>query len=171
MLRLSLATLLGTSVMACTDASPYMQISEAPGAIALERDPVRDWSTAGGLTSVVAPGSGAFPETVSLRVEGRRPDEGYETNDPLRSADVELIAGSACRISNPLTCMGGICFVELELSGLGLCQVRATAVTHDGLAIGDCWYRGTWEGDPADASFVTRMQDAAEAAHASCLAG
>ena len=170
MIRLSLAALTCTSLIACTDAMPYMQISDAPGAVALERDPIRDWSTLGGTTSVVAPGTATFPQTVTLRIEGRRPDAGYDVNDPLASAELALVAGSACRITVPLSCMGGICFAEVELTGQGLCQVRATGVTRDGIAIDDCWYRGTWEGDPADTAFTLQVQEAAENAHASCLA-
>ena len=155
---------------ACTDPAPYMQISDAPGAIALERDPIRDWSTAGGTTSILAPGTATFPQTVALRIEGRHADGGYDTNDPLSRATLELVDGSACRVSVDLTCMGGICFAELELTGQGLCQVRATGVTSEGVRVDDCWYRGTWEADPADTAFALQVQQAAEDAHASCLA-
>lgn len=170
MLRLSLSAAALVSLVACTDALPYMQISDAPGVVALERDPERDWSTMGGTTTVVAPGTMTFPQTVTLRIEGRRADDGYDVNDPLSRAELAVVEGSACRITVPLSCMGGICFAELELSGPGLCQARATGVTRDGVAIDDCWYRGTWEADPADTAFVVQAQEAAEAAHASCLA-
>ncbi|HUQ01222.1 MAG TPA: hypothetical protein VM261_01950 [Kofleriaceae bacterium] len=173
MIRLSFAALTFASLaslVACTDATPYMQISDAPGAVALERDPLRDWSTMGGTTSVHAPGTATFPQNVTLRIEGRRADGGYDVNDPLTRAELGLVEGSACRISVPLSCMGGICFAELELTGPGLCQVRATGVTRDGLAVDDCWYRGTWEGDPADTAFAMQVQESAEAAHTSCLA-
>ena len=72
MIRLSLSAAVLVSLVACTDALPYMQISDAPGAVALERDPERDWSTAGGTTTVVAPGTVTFPQIVTLRIEGRR---------------------------------------------------------------------------------------------------
>lgn len=170
MIRLSLSAAALVSLVACTDAAPYMQISDAPGAVALDRDPLRDWSTMGGTTSVVAPGTAAFPQTVTIRIEGRRADGGYDVNDPLSGADLALVEGSACRITVPLSCMGGICFAELALTGQGLCQVRATGVTRDGIAVDDCWYRGTWEGDPADTALALQVQEAAEAAHASCLA-
>jgi hypothetical protein len=158
------------SLAACTDPAPYMQISDAPGSIALERDPIRDWSTEGGTTSILTPGTATFPQTVALRIEGRHTDGGYDTNDPLSRATLALVDGSACRVSVDLTCMGGICFAEIELTGQGLCQVRATGVTRDGVAVVDCWYRGTWEADPADTRFALQVQQAAEDAHASCLA-
>lgn len=173
MVRLSFTAVMVAGLgglVGCADPLPYMQISDAPGAVALERDPNRDWSTAGGTTSVLAPGTATFPQTVSLRIEGRRADQGHGVNDPLARAALTLVEGSACRVTVPLACMGGICFAELELTGQGLCQVRANGVTRDGLAIHDCWYRGTWESDPADAAFALEVQEAADAAHASCLA-
>jgi hypothetical protein len=170
MIRLSLAAVLATSLVACADDMPYMQISDAPGAVALARGPIRDWSTAGGTTSIVAPGTATFPQTITIRVESRRPDAGHDVNDPLASAELALVAGSACRVSAPLACAGGICFAELELAGPGLCQVRATGVTRDGIAVDDCWYRGTWEAEPSDTAFASQVQEAAETAHAGCLA-
>jgi hypothetical protein len=166
MIRLSVSLV---ALVACTDGMPYMQISDAPGAVALERDPLRDWSTMGGTTAVLAPGTATFPQHVTLRIEGRRADGGYDVNDPLSRAELALVEGSACRISVPMSCIGGICFAELELPGPGLCQVRAIGLTRDGIAIDDCWYRGTWEGDPADTAFAMQVQESAEAAHASCL--
>lgn len=148
-----------------------MQISEAPGSIALDRDPMGDWSTDAGTTSIVSPGSASSPQLVTLRIEGRSGDGGYVVNDPLASAAIGVIDGSACRVTAPLSCRGGICFVELELSGSGLCLVRASGTTRDGAAVDSCWYRGTWEGDVADAGFAARMQEASEAAHAACLGG
>jgi hypothetical protein len=147
------------TLVACTEAPPYMRISDAD-----------DWSATGGTTSVVAPGTAAFPQAVTLRIEARRSDEGYDVNDPLASAALAVIDGSACRVAVPLSCTGGICFATLELSGPGLCQVRASGVTRDGIALDDCWYRGTWEADIADTAFALQVHEAAEAAHASCLA-
>jgi hypothetical protein len=155
MIRLSLSVAALATLVACTDALPYMEIYEG--------------STTGNTTNVVVPGTATFPQTVMLRIEGRRVEGGYDVNDPLARAELALVEGSACRITVPLSCMGGICFAELELTGAGLCQVRATGVTRDGIAIDQCWYRGTWEHDPADAAFALEVQEAAEAAHASCL--
>jgi hypothetical protein len=65
--------------------------------------------------------------------------------------------------------MGGICFAELELTQAGLCLVRATGTTRDGIAVDTCWYRGTWEEDAADPTFPARMDEMTNHAYGACL--
>lgn len=155
---------------ACTDATPYMAISDAPGAISLQRDPVADWSMSGGATGFFAAGDATFPQLVTLRVEARRADDDYETNDPLSAATLAVVEGSACRLTAALTCMGGICFAEVELTQAGLCVVRADGATRDDTPVESCWFRGTWQQDPVDPTFADRMTEMANRAYEACLA-
>lgn len=168
----SIAALLATSLVACTDGDPYLAISDAPGPITLERDPLLDWSSSGGTLGFYPPGTATLPELFTLRLEGRHVEGGdYEVNDPLRTGTLEVVEGSACRLSAPLSCRGGICFAELELTQFGLCMVRAGGLTDEGSQLETCWYYGTWEQDPADPTFEDRMGAMTESAFEACLDG
>jgi hypothetical protein len=164
-----LAWIAFASLAACTDAAPYMTISDASGTIAATRDDAAAWST-GNTSQFVPPGTLALPEIVTLRIEGRHASGDYEVNDPLSGASVEIVEGSACRVTAPLECAGGVCFVELELTQTGLCMVRGAGVTRDGIEVATCWFRGTWEDDGADPQFAARMEEMTAHVYDDCVA-
>lgn len=156
------------TLTACTDPSPYMAIADAPGAIDESRDEA-DWNISMGSSGFYPAGTLTLPALVTLRVEGRLPEDGHEVNDPLAEATLEVVEGSACRLTAPLACSGGICFAEVELTQEGLCLVRARGATAGGARVDTCWYRGSWEQDEADAGFMARMDAMTQDALDACL--
>lgn len=156
------------TLTACTDPSPYMAISDAPGAIDESRE-TGEWNINLGSSGYYPAGTLTLPALVTLRVEGRKVEGEHDVNDPLAEVTLAVVDGSACRLTAPLACSGGICFAEVELTQQGLCLVRASGATADGARVDTCWFRGTWEQDAADPGFMARMDAMTEDAVDACL--
>lgn len=164
LLSLSLATIAG-----CADAPPTLVIHDADGALGLERDPVLDWSTTGGTASLSPPGTHAFPELFSLRFDA---EDGDAHTIGVAGGQVEVVPGSTCRVSRPVTCADGACQAELEVHNLGTCLLRVRATTGDGAAIATCWFRALDEGVGAEAEArFARLTQASTAMMDACIAG
>jgi len=153
---------------ACTDTTDRtLRLAEAPGSIDLPRDELA-WSYSGGSAAVVAPGTLAYPQPLTVKLDIRREIDDRLYDDGIALASLEVVAGSACRLTRAARCDGRACLAEVELTQPGVCMVRARAATPDGEELASCWYRAQWEGDADDRAAVDALFELAEHQRAAC---
>lgn len=148
----------------------YLRLGDADGAIDVPRDE-QGWSYGGGSAVVTAPGAMAYPRRLSVKVEIQRAVDARAYPDAVAMGSVEVVPGSACRVTRAAVCDGDACLAELEQTQPGVCMVRVRAATPDGEELAQCWYRATWEGDAADQAAAAAFTEMAEQQRATCEAG
>lgn len=169
MKSLLLATLLVaplTTACLTETTDRYLRLGDADGALDVVGDDA--WSYSGGATAVTAPGAIAYPRRVSVKVDIQRAVEERAYREAVAMGSIEVVAGSACRVTRAAVCDGDACLAELELTQPGVCMVRVRAATSDGEQLAQCWYRAAWEGDLADQAAVEALHDMAEQQRATC---
>lgn len=155
---------------ACTDTTDRtLRLADAPGAIDLPRDE-QAWSYSGGSAAVVAPGTIAYPQPLTVKVDILREIDDRMYEDGIALGSFEVVPGSACRLTRAARCDGRACKAEFELTQPGVCLVRARAATPDGEELAACWYRAQWEGDTADRAAVDALVELGEDQRAACEA-
>ena len=150
-----------------TSTDRSLRLADADGAIDAPRDDLA-WSITGGSAMVTAPGAIAYPARLSIRLDIQRAVDGHEVDDAIAMGSIEVVAGSACRVTRTARCDGRACRAELELTQPGVCLVRARAATPDGEEFAHCWYRAHAEGGPADQAAVEALGELAEQQRAAC---
>lgn len=164
------ALALSLSAAACTDTTDRtLRLADAPGAIDVPRDELA-WSYSGGSAAVVAPGTLAYPQPLTVKLDIRREVDDRLYDDGIALGSFEVVPGSACRLTRAARCDGRACMAEVELTQPGVCLVRARAATPDGEELASCWYRAQWEGDTADRAAVDAFVELAEHQRAACEA-
>ena len=172
MTRLLLASLLASSTLAaCTDTTDrYLRVADAEGGMDGARDP-EAWSYRAGAAAVVAPGTAVFPQRVTIKIDIRRDVGSGAVADGIALGTIQVIDGSACRLTHAAACDGNACQAELELTQPGVCVVRGYGAAPDGEELTRCWYRAVWEGDPADRDALATLRALGEQQVAACEDG
>lgn len=173
MKRLLLASLLASSTLAaCTDTTDrYLRVADAEGGM---EDGARDpeaWSYRAGTAELVAPGAAVFPQRVTIKIDIQRDAGGGAVADGMALGAVQVIDGSACRLTRAAACDGRACQAELELTQPGVCVVRGYGATPDGEELTRCWYHAVWEGDPSDRDALATLRALGEQQVAACEDG
>lgn len=148
----------------------FLRLGDADGALDAPRDEL-SWSYSGGSAAVTAPGTIAYPRRVSVKVDIQRAVDERAYAEAVALGTVEVVPGSACRVTRAAVCDGDVCLAELELTQPGVCMVRVRAATSDGEQLAQCWYRAAWEGDAADQAAADALLEMAEQQRATCEDG
>lgn len=152
---------------ACTSSDQSLRIGDAPGPVTLSRESF-DWSYTGGSATVSAPGSLVFPEVVAIKLDIQQSVDGHERTAPIATGSIEVVPGSACRVTQAATCTSDACLAEIELTGPGVCMLRVRSAATDGEPFAQCWYQARWEHDQADRQFIDEVFAMAENQWRSC---
>ncbi len=168
MKTLLLAALLAPLTACLADTTDRsLRLGDADGALDAPRDDL-SWSYTGGSAMVTAPGAIAYPRPLSVKVDIQRAVDGRAYVEAVAMGSIEVVPGSACRVTRAAVCDGDACLAELELTQPGVCMVRVRAATSDGEQLAQCWYRAAWEGDAADQAAVDAVAAMAERQRAAC---
>ncbi|MBK9033625.1 MAG: hypothetical protein IPL61_20570 [Myxococcales bacterium] len=169
MKSLLLVALIAPLTTACvTDTTDRtLRLAAADGSVELPRDELA-WSVTGGSASVTAPAAVAYPSRLTIKLDILRAVDGGEVDDAITLGSIEIVEGSACRLTRAARCDGRDCLAEVELTQPGVCLVRARAATPDGEELAQCWYHAHWEGDRADQAAVDALIEMAEQQRATC---
>jgi hypothetical protein len=163
------ASLLAATALAtgCTQITRDMRLGDAPGTVDQPRDGFA-WSYSGGGSSMSPIGTLTFPAPLTIKLDIQRFDGDQESIDAVAMGTVEIVPGSACRLSRGARCDGSACIAEVELTQQGVCMLRLRTATPDGEAFASCWYRAQWEGDLDDHARIDRLFKLAADQAAAC---